>query len=327
MRKKFLLALIIFITIFSFGEKADAIENRGKNVFLIENGIVKNYLTNSETVKEFLCENKINFGAQDYINKKMDAEILNGMNIEIGHPFKLKVFVDDIENYFHVGFNDEIVDLKKILKSEYKKDFICEQASGCKLRNCRDLKFYSHETKLIDTTEKIPFETEIVSCDDIDCGQEKIVQDGVNGEKIITEEIVCVNNQEISRVFKSEKIIKEPIKKIIKTGTGKSVNRKIKSVLKMNASAYTAGFESTGKRPGDKNYGITATGTKVKHGTVAVDPKIIPLGTDLYVEGYGYAKALDTGGAIKGNKIDLFYNSLYDAKRFGRKNLTVYVLS
>ena len=60
MRKKFLLALIIFITIFSFGEKADAVENKGKNVFLIENGIVKNYLTNSETVKEFLCENKIN---------------------------------------------------------------------------------------------------------------------------------------------------------------------------------------------------------------------------------------------------------------------------
>ena len=49
MRKKFLLALIIFITIFSFGEKADAVENKGKNVFLIENGIVKNYLTDQKS--------------------------------------------------------------------------------------------------------------------------------------------------------------------------------------------------------------------------------------------------------------------------------------
>ena len=327
MRKKFLLALITFITIFSFGETADAIDKQSKNVFLIENGIVKNYLTNSETVKEFLCENKINFGNQDYINKKMDAEILNGMNIEIGRPFTLKVFVDDQEKYFYVGFNDEIVDLKKLLKSEYKKDFICDQTNSRKLRNCSDLQFYSHETKLLERKEEIPFETEIINCDDIDCGQEKIAQNGINGEKIIFEEAVFINNKEISRTFKSEKIIKEPIKKIIKTGTGKSENKKIKKVLKMNASAYTAGPESTGKRPGDKNYGITATGTKAKHGTVAVDPKIIPLGTDLYIEGYGYAKALDTGGAIKGNKIDLFYNNLCDAKKFGRRNLTVYILS
>ena len=80
----------------------------------------------------------------------------------------------------------------------------------------------------------------------------------------------------------------------------------------MVATAYTAGFESTGKRPGDRGYGITATGTKAKHGTVAVDPKVIPLGTELYIEDigniegdYGYATALDTGGAIKNNRIDL----------------------
>ena len=94
----------------------------------------------------------------------------------------------------------------------------------------------------------------------------------------------------------------------------------------MNASAYTAGYESTGKRPGDKGYGITASGTKAVKGTVAVDPRVIPLGSKLYVEGYGYATAQDTGSAIKGNKIDLFYDSLYEAKKFGRKNLTVYVL-
>ena len=58
-----------------------------------------------------------------------------------------------------------------------------------------------------------------------------------------------------------------------------------------------------------------------------MDPKIIPLGTDLYIEGYGYAKALDTGGAIKGNKIDLFYNNLCDDKKVERMNLRVYILS
>jgi 3D (Asp-Asp-Asp) domain-containing protein len=60
---------------------------------------------------------------------------------------------------------------------------------------------------------------------------------------------------------------------------------------------------------------------------VAVDPKVIPLGTNLYIEGYGYAVAADTGGAIKGNKIDLcFEESNSELRKFGRKNVTVYIL-
>jgi 3D (Asp-Asp-Asp) domain-containing protein len=60
---------------------------------------------------------------------------------------------------------------------------------------------------------------------------------------------------------------------------------------------------------------------------VAVDPTIIPLGTHLYVEGYGFALAADVGGAIKGYKIDLYYEEMEDALRFGRRDLTVYILN
>ena len=84
--------------------------------------------------------------------------------------------------------------------------------------------------------------------------------------------------------------------------------------LRMRATAYTADYASTGKGPGDSGFGITASGTVAKrnkgsYSSVAVDPRVIPLGTKLYVEGYGYAIAEDTGGAIKGNSIDLFFNS------------------
>ncbi|MEG0005293.1 MAG: 3D domain-containing protein, partial [Clostridium sp.] len=76
---------------------------------------------------------------------------------------------------------------------------------------------------------------------------------------------------------------------------------------------------------------ITASGMKVKrdpdgYSTVAVDPRVIPLGTKLYVEGYGYAIAADTGGAIKGNKIDLYFNPGYNLGGWGRRTVTVYVL-
>ncbi|MBN1289685.1 MAG: hypothetical protein JXA49_08630 [Actinobacteria bacterium] len=70
----------------------------------------------------------------------------------------------------------------------------------------------------------------------------------------------------------------------------------------------------------------TATGLKAQKGVVAVDPSFIPLGTRVHVEGYGYAIAADTGGAIKGNRIDLCYNTLGEALAFGRRKVKVRVL-
>jgi len=97
-------------------------------------------------------------------------------------------------------------------------------------------------------------------------------------------------------------------------------------MIVMSATAYTADYASTGKNPGDAYFGITASGTTARVGAVAVDPKVIPLGTALYIEGYGYATAEDTGGAIKGNKVDLFFDTAWEVDVFGRQQLKVYVL-
>ena len=72
---------------------------------------------------------------------------------------------------------------------------------------------------------------------------------------------------------------------------------------------------------------VTRTGVTVRHGAVAVDPEVIPLGTLLYVEGYGYAVAVDTGGAVKGNMIDLFdWIPTREAWTFGIQTREVWVL-
>jgi 3D (Asp-Asp-Asp) domain-containing protein len=70
----------------------------------------------------------------------------------------------------------------------------------------------------------------------------------------------------------------------------------------------------------------TASGLKAKYGVVAVDPKVIPLGTRLFIEGYGYAIAGDVGGAIKGNKIDLCFSTIKECYEFGRRDVVVYIL-
>jgi len=94
----------------------------------------------------------------------------------------------------------------------------------------------------------------------------------------------------------------------------------------MEATAYTSGYGCTGKLPCDPWYGITASGMHVRHGVVAVDRTLIPLGTRLYVEGYGFAIAADVGGAIRGYKIDLFMYCINDARRFGRRHINVWIL-
>ena len=95
-----------------------------------------------------------------------------------------------------------------------------------------------------------------------------------------------------------------------------------REVLTMTATAYEPGPTSCGKWAD----GYTAIGLKAEPGIVAVDPKVIPLGTRLYVEGYGPALAGDVGGAIKGNRIDLLFETVEEALRYGRRKVKVYIL-
>ncbi|GAE94002.1 hypothetical protein JCM21714_3127 [Gracilibacillus boraciitolerans JCM 21714] len=96
------------------------------------------------------------------------------------------------------------------------------------------------------------------------------------------------------------------------------------------ATGYTAGVESTGKSPDHPAYGITYSGVKVArdlYSTIAADLNIFPLGTILYIPNYGYGIVADKGGAIKGNKIDLYYPSVEDVyQQWGKKSVDVYVV-
>ncbi|WP_411681906.1 3D domain-containing protein [Clostridium thailandense] len=100
---------------------------------------------------------------------------------------------------------------------------------------------------------------------------------------------------------------------------GMSSSSSYSRVLSMEATAYS----------GD---GVTASGTATKrnsggYSTIAVDPRVIPLGSTVYVEDYGYAVAEDTGGAIKGNLIDVFFHSESEAQGWGRRSVKVYIIN
>lgn len=191
--------------------------------------------------------------------------------------------------------------------------------------------------KTVTVINEIPFETKIIEDNEVFKGDYKTVQTGNNGLIEKTFEYTVDEDYNIEIADKSSDIIIQPITEIIHKGTkdylmlnGEKIG--YTEIIDMEATAYDLSYESTGKNPGDPGYGITYTGTHAKSGTVSVDPDVIPLGSELYIESldesidYGFARAEDIGSAINGNRIDLFINDNQEALDFGIRNVRVYIL-
>ncbi|MGE4284536.1 MAG: 3D domain-containing protein [Clostridia bacterium] len=160
--------------------------------------------------------------------------------------------------------------------------------------------------------------------------KKKTVQEGKAGEKQISMNVVYENDKEISRKVIEEKVIKSPVDEIITQGT-----YPVKPVSESGeALAYSRKFTAKATaywaiRGVGKTY--TASGRKAVYNpdgysTIAVDPKVIPYGTKLFVEGYGFAIAADTGTSIKGDTVDVYFNTYKEACNWGLKYVDVYVL-
>lgn len=112
--------------------------------------------------------------------------------------------------------------------------------------------------------------------------------------------------------------------RVVKTGNnapGRYMQR-----FRGNISAYTNGLSETGKTSRHPDYGITASGHRTQAGVTVAAGRHIPYGTVLYIDGIGYRTVHDRGGAIKGNKIDVFMSNMKQVNTFGRRHLDVYVV-
>jgi 3D (Asp-Asp-Asp) domain-containing protein len=166
--------------------------------------------------------------------------------------------------------------------------------------------------RTVTVRESIPFPTLRRPSSQLRNGSSRTVQAGRNGEKEVVYKSVADRREKIS-----ETLIRKPITEIVDEGRRASLpsrgyfsGRKIVTMSATTYDPYNCGGSGTGK---------TATGLQACYGVVAVDPHFIPLGTKLFIEGYGYAIAADTGGAIKGNRIDLCVDTKHDAS--GIKNM------
>ncbi|MDP3012911.1 MAG: 3D domain-containing protein [Candidatus Subteraquimicrobiales bacterium] len=165
----------------------------------------------------------------------------------------------------------------------------------------------------------VPFKTVKEFDGKLSTNTAKVVAEGQKGIACLIYTSLCLKGKEVNKRLIAVKVLEEPIDRVIKVGPRslKLASRGNSRVLKMKATAYTPGHNCDTR---------TAIGLIARSGVVAVDPKVIPLGTYLYIKGYGKAIAGDTGSSIKGFRIDLCFVTLAEAKAFGRRIVEVKIL-
>lgn len=202
------------------------------------------------------------------------------------------------------------IDTEYLLNGATKTDAITDQMN---------LSLTSVTEKIVATTEAVPFKTVEKTTSDLKSGEKRVTQEGKAGQASVVNKEIYHGDTFVNKEFVEKKVLTAPVDEIVEIGAANMVDgMTYKKAINVKATAYT---------PWDAGCnGITATGAKATKGVVAVDPKVIPLGSKVYVPGYGVAIAADTGGAIKGNRLDVCYETKNEAFSWGVKNVTVYVL-
>jgi 3D (Asp-Asp-Asp) domain-containing protein len=317
------------------GHQLMASDNGINAVTVLDNGAVRLYRTVAANVKDFMAENGIAIYEKDICSVDAQHPVSDGLTIIIERALGVTVNINGSGAEITVSPGTTAGQILLSMQAESYSALVYEGDGNQTVADRDVLDFYTWETQIITVSETLPYETIEGETAAMLAGRTNVRQPGTYGEKQYTVALVLIGGEVRQRAVINEEILREPVPEIIDFGIGGKLGTHTdtscpsffyRDMMVMNASAYTAGFESTGKNPGDPGYGITKTGVPVNPGIVAVDPTVIPLGSLLYVEGYGFSLAADIGSAIKGNRIDLYIESLEAALRFGRRDIIVYIL-
>ena len=274
------------------------------------NGEKFEFESKAHTVEGFLEENDIEFSEGDYVSQPLTAYISDGMKIKIDHATDFKITADGKTKKYRTLANTVSEALKDKNVKVGKNDIV---EPGLDELLTKDMKIVIKRVKIKEETkeEKIEFKTVTKDDSSLDEGTTKVVTEGVEGK--VTYKVTYVDGVESSRSEISRETLTAAVDKVVANGTrinfdGQSYSRK----LVVKAYAYTGG-------------GTTAMGTRARVGEIAVDPGVIPLGSEVYIEGVGARRAEDTGGNIVGNTIDIYMGTNAECISWGARYVTIYI--
>lgn len=319
-------------------ELTDGVEieyEQANNLYITIDGETKTYHTREAVLEDFLAENNIHLSEHDRLSHAKDQEIFNSLHVVINKAFEVTIIDGGEEKTVWTTR----ANLEELLK-EHKIDL---PKKLDKIKPKLDTELVDDETVTITRVESetevveeaLAFGTETKNDGSMKKGTKKTVTEGKEGKKIKEFEIIYENGKEVERKLINEEVVENPVSKVVAIGTKvdepelvpvssskKSDGQPKGKEYQMRATAYTADCNGCS--------GITSTGINLNADrnakVIAVDPSVIPLGSKVWVEGYGYAVAGDTGGAIKGNRIDLHVPTKSEAYQYGVRNVKVIIV-
>ncbi len=302
-----------------------AAEMQKKEIVIYADGETYGVRTYARTAEDVLALAGIVLEPYDEVVTDRGEGLEDGDSLTVLRAFDVTVYADGAEYRCRTApcTAEEAVRaagvyLSRLDEVDLGRDEVLTEACALRVTRVRE----SYET----VVESVPYSTQRIDDNTLRSGLTRLVQSGVSGKRDAVYRVVFRDGEEVSRELIASKTVKEPQTRIVATGTrveesSRETSSSSRSESLSGAKSFTVSataYTHTGNR--------TRTGTWPKVGTIAVDPRVIPLGTRLYVEGYGYGVAEDTGGAIKGNKIDLFMETTSACYNWGRRSVTVYIL-
>lgn len=323
-----------------------------KNITIIDNGVSSVLVTQTSNVTRFFEEQGIHVGPYDHLSMQPTDSLVEGSRIIIDRAVGVTVKADGKQAVTYTTehtVEGVISSLNIALTAEDR----ITPALNSSLKEGMTVSVVRVRKEVKETKYPIAFKVVQQKNADMELGKQKIVTTGKNGLVVFKTQRVYEDGKLVSQAMVEKTVARPAVQQVVAIGTkkksevvtltykgppssaeaklvklnGQSV--KVKRLLSnVILTAYSAGLASTGKSKGDTDFGVTSSGTVVHEGrTIAVDPRIIPIGWWVYIEGIGFRRAEDTGSAVKGKKIDVYYDSEKHANNFGlKRGYTVYVI-
>jgi uncharacterized protein YabE (DUF348 family)/3D (Asp-Asp-Asp) domain-containing protein len=319
LKTQYLIAVIIIATI-AAGSVTGFVW-ADKRVTVVVDGVVRVAMTEAADVASLLDEVGVHYSTADLVSPAPRTEISDGDTVVVRHavPVTLEVGGEVIRlNVIGRTVADALVsagfDPTCGMTTEPAVDELLEPG----------MRITATEVfmRVVEEQVEVPFDVEVIGDANAPAGSRKVTTAGVIGTGLHLYQVLVVGGVEGPRFLKAEHTIVPAVREVVTIGTKAPVHQVLASSARNRAQAPpgVAGramvVHSTSYTPWDATCSghISTIRAKMRKyhvpagwGLVAVDPRVIPLGSRLYLEGYGYAVAGDTGGVIKGDKIDVCF--------------------
>ena len=295
-------------------------------VYVSVDGQVRSYTSSQPPVGRVLQEEKILIGPGDSVTPGLGSEVWGGIQVTVIRAVPLTL--DVLGNRREVRLAAATVgDALALANVELGAGDYVSPGLAAPIGPGMEIAVARWDTRMRVERLRVPFADQTVPDATLFKGRQVVRTAGQPGVRARTVRTEYANGRPVSVAAVSDTLLMPPLPRVIAIGT--------KPVLELRgpfAGKEVMTLEATAYYPGPNNFGggvgpTTAIGILARYGVVAVDPSVIKLGSRVHVEGYGEAVAGDTGGAIRGNRIDLCFDTYEQAMRFGRRTVKVHILS